>query len=123
MPNSNMSKSIARCFAGFIAFLVAPLRRAALFMTFACSHSKCTGSSEFSMHCSQLHGRSVVPMVRFKPSRTKPSHRLNGIGRDGDLVLEARLRVDGLFKGLLEALPLFIEVPAVIRTSDALIIW
>ena len=50
MPNSNSSNPMRVC-VGEKSLL--PLR---LSNQLECSHSKCTGSIEFSWHCSQLHG-------------------------------------------------------------------
>ena len=52
MPNSNSSNAMRVCVG---AYSLLPPRRSDWF---ECSHSKWTGSIEFSWHCSQLHGIS-----------------------------------------------------------------
>src|SRR5207253_5959173 len=74
-PCSNSSKPMRRCVGGLVP-LAWPRRRCP---QLSCSHSKCTGSIEFSWHWNQLHGISLITIW------TKPLPQVNGyqIGTSG----------------------------------------
>jgi hypothetical protein len=73
-PYSNSSKPIFRCLGGFGPSMPRKIRD-----QFPCSHSKCTGSMEFSWHWNQLHGISESTIW------TKPFFQVNGsqVGTSG----------------------------------------
>src|SRR5881409_3064030 len=88
---------------------------------FEWSHSKCTGSIEFSWHWNQLQGTSenticTKPLAQVKGSQVgtsgagrpgirpeKTGLRLDQVGLDAHEVLESRLRVRDLLERLLQA--------------------
>src|SRR6266852_9434059 len=73
-PYSNSSKPTFRWGGG-----LGPSPPRMTRVQFECSHSKCTGSIEFSWHCSQLHGTSE------NTTCTKPLPHVNGshVGTSG----------------------------------------
>src|SRR5215471_12323412 len=73
-PYSNSSNPTRRCVGGR-----SPLAPASTRPQFECSHSKCTGSMEFSWHWNQLHG------IRPKTICTNPFFHVNGshVGTSG----------------------------------------
>ncbi len=74
----------------------------------SCSHSKWTGSIEFSWHWNQSHVRPQQPGVG-----------LDGVRLDRDAVFEPRVGMGNFFEGLVDALAGVVELPAVVIAPQA----